>query len=219
MKINKQFTTVTTFSKLLALGLFIVLPFLGFYLGYKFQKQTLQLRLQLLTVNSTWLGDPSLGKGNTFQIKYPSNYLVTNRDMYTYYKSQGGAGFPDLVLVKGEQFMNPYKTEDQAFDDLFKAEKDCVLIYRGLYGDIPGIANNEKSINGITLVSDQEKNIGKFKASLRKINIARTQQVSTDAYDAYIKLNNKHYYYFQTCNLNNKGDLITILENFDIREN
>jgi hypothetical protein len=37
-KIYKHFFTVTTFSKLLALGLFIILPFVGFYLGMKYQQ-------------------------------------------------------------------------------------------------------------------------------------------------------------------------------------
>jgi hypothetical protein len=39
-KISKQFTTVTPFSKLVALILFIALPFIGFVLGMKFQAMT-----------------------------------------------------------------------------------------------------------------------------------------------------------------------------------
>lgn len=38
MVFPKSFTTVTTFSKLLALSLFIFLPFLGFYLGVQYRK-------------------------------------------------------------------------------------------------------------------------------------------------------------------------------------
>ena len=38
-KIYKHFFTVTTFSKLVALSLFIILPFAGFYLGMKYQKR------------------------------------------------------------------------------------------------------------------------------------------------------------------------------------
>jgi|SRR5579872_653347 len=38
MKLPKSMTTVTTFSKTLALILFVVLPFLGFYLGTLYQK-------------------------------------------------------------------------------------------------------------------------------------------------------------------------------------
>lgn len=43
MKLSKKFTTVTPFSKLLALALFIILPFLGFYLGTKYQEKTLKI--------------------------------------------------------------------------------------------------------------------------------------------------------------------------------
>jgi hypothetical protein len=37
-KLPKSLTTVTTFSKILAMILFVVLPFLGFYLGIKYQE-------------------------------------------------------------------------------------------------------------------------------------------------------------------------------------
>jgi putative hemolysin len=37
-KIYKHFFTVTTFSKLVALSMFIILPFAGFYLGMKYQE-------------------------------------------------------------------------------------------------------------------------------------------------------------------------------------
>ncbi len=38
MAVSKVFTTVTPFSKLVALILFIPLPFIGFYLGIEYQK-------------------------------------------------------------------------------------------------------------------------------------------------------------------------------------
>jgi len=38
MDIKQQFTTVTRFSKLLALLLLVSLPFIGFYFGMKFQE-------------------------------------------------------------------------------------------------------------------------------------------------------------------------------------
>lgn len=37
-KIYKHFFTVTTFSKLVALSMFIILPFVGFYLGMRYQE-------------------------------------------------------------------------------------------------------------------------------------------------------------------------------------
>ncbi len=40
MALPKSLTTVTTFSKTLAMILFILLPFVGFYLGIQYQKMT-----------------------------------------------------------------------------------------------------------------------------------------------------------------------------------
>ena len=45
MKLSKKFTTVTPLSKFIAMALFIILPFLGFYLGIKYQetKQSIEI--------------------------------------------------------------------------------------------------------------------------------------------------------------------------------
>ncbi len=40
MTLPKYMTTITPLSKVLALGLFVALPFVGFYLGYKYSKLT-----------------------------------------------------------------------------------------------------------------------------------------------------------------------------------
>lgn len=40
MKLSKELTTVTSFSKALAMILFIALPFIGFYLGMRYQQKT-----------------------------------------------------------------------------------------------------------------------------------------------------------------------------------
>lgn len=40
MTLPKSLTTVTTFSKIIALFLFILLPFVGFYVGYKYREGT-----------------------------------------------------------------------------------------------------------------------------------------------------------------------------------
>jgi hypothetical protein len=39
MKLSKQYTTVTPLSKTIALILFIALPFIGFFLGMKYQQE------------------------------------------------------------------------------------------------------------------------------------------------------------------------------------
>lgn len=45
MKLSHSFTKVTKLSKIIALALFVSLPFLGFYLGMRFQKNLLLLDL------------------------------------------------------------------------------------------------------------------------------------------------------------------------------
>lgn len=66
MSLPKSFTTVTPFSKLLALFLFITLPFLTFYLGLAFnpyqtapQQQSPLIQIQTVTPSKTPLGSPS----------------------------------------------------------------------------------------------------------------------------------------------------------------
>ncbi|MCX6783900.1 MAG: hypothetical protein NT141_02425 [candidate division WWE3 bacterium] len=44
MKLSKKFTTVTTFSKIVALILFVALPFLGFIIGYNFSQNICGLK-------------------------------------------------------------------------------------------------------------------------------------------------------------------------------
>src|SRR5271166_2512755 len=39
MTLPKSLTTVTTLSKILAMALFIIFPFVGFYLGMKYQEK------------------------------------------------------------------------------------------------------------------------------------------------------------------------------------
>ena len=41
MPLPKSLTTVTTFSKLVALGMFVALPFIGFYYGLTYTQNTL----------------------------------------------------------------------------------------------------------------------------------------------------------------------------------
>lgn len=44
-KLPKSFTTVTPFSKAIAMALFVALPFIGFYLGMQYQKSTTQFKI------------------------------------------------------------------------------------------------------------------------------------------------------------------------------
>jgi hypothetical protein len=75
MKLPKSFTTVTPFSKLLALSLFVIFPIIGFFLGVTYQKtvtplppqipleSTLPLRNQKVTPTEAANAQPVPGNG------------------------------------------------------------------------------------------------------------------------------------------------------------
>lgn len=60
---KKQFTTVTPFSKALAMILFIVLPFVGFYLGIQYQKRVAYLSSKNNQQPNTQMQSASIYKG------------------------------------------------------------------------------------------------------------------------------------------------------------
>jgi len=104
-KIYKHFFTVTTFSKLVALSLFIILPFVGFYLGMKYQEMVTVATtpvvscVQNITVKnsttpiptSTAVANPTVGWktliAGKISIKYPSEWT---------YKLVAGYGQPEI---------------------------------------------------------------------------------------------------------------------------
>lgn len=84
MKLPKSWITVTPLSRKIALALFIALPFIGFYLGTK----------QITNItSSTFQPNPGYQHSNTqklatyensdynFQIKFPSNFILSDRMM------------------------------------------------------------------------------------------------------------------------------------------
>lgn len=101
MTLPKSLTTVTTFSKILAMFLFLLLPFAGFYAGYKYREgtnpnfQTIQ-QIQTPTIapvsnetsdwktfSSRYIGALSISKPSDpskfsieYSFKYPPDYKV-----------------------------------------------------------------------------------------------------------------------------------------------
>lgn len=53
MKLSKKLTTVTPLSKFLAMTIFILFPFLGFFLGMKYQKILCEQKLILQSNQNT----------------------------------------------------------------------------------------------------------------------------------------------------------------------
>src|ERR1035437_3647823 len=83
--LHRYLFTVTTFSKLLALSLFIVLPFLGFYLGMQYQ-QKITVRTPVVSEVQTspsptpsiktYLGTNTYNKAVRFSIQYPASCSI-----------------------------------------------------------------------------------------------------------------------------------------------
>jgi hypothetical protein len=101
--LHRYLFTVTTFSKLLAMFLFIVLPFVGFYLGMKYQEKVTvttptipQVQKSAIPTSTIIPIDTSNWKtySNTktsYSFKYPANLYF-----YTPRKASSSAGFAIL---------------------------------------------------------------------------------------------------------------------------
>lgn len=103
MKIPKYWTTVTTFSKTIALILFIALPFIGFWFGLSYQQildlnrnysYGLPVKPSNSVTSSTTLDQTSgwyIYTNNTYgiQFKYPENLISSNSNFTQDYFSSG----------------------------------------------------------------------------------------------------------------------------------
>jgi hypothetical protein len=102
-KLPQWLTTVTLFSKLLAMTLFIALPFAGFYLGMKYQEKTTVTNPIILDVQKTSVATPTptsstnplsttspdidtsnwktyISQNNVFSFKYPADMVFLEKD-------------------------------------------------------------------------------------------------------------------------------------------
>lgn len=105
-KLPSWLTTVTPFSKVLAMILFIALPFAGFYLGMKYQQQLIisspifpeakkiVAPTPIPTSITSILRDEKAG----FEINYPSYMTYSKTDTaYAFYNKVGGLEFRILI--------------------------------------------------------------------------------------------------------------------------
>ena len=86
-KIYKHFFTVTTFSKLVALSMFIIFPFIGFYLGMKYQQRITAPVPVVLEAQGVAIPTPTpsttaswktyINKQYNFSIDYPNDWILT----------------------------------------------------------------------------------------------------------------------------------------------
>jgi len=95
MVLPKSLTTVTTFSKILAMILFILLPFVGFYVGYKYNGLTYSntpvvqnspISAPSITSAPNPTADPTANwktytsVDGSYSFKYPATWSASNKD-------------------------------------------------------------------------------------------------------------------------------------------
>ncbi len=125
MKLPRSFTTVTSFSKILALFLFIFLPFIGFYLGYKYSQSVIvpsETKFNYKDNNQVSQDSSTINSTTT-----PSTHFLDKISL-TYNKGK-------YILVKGIDWrssQDEYRTEFPAlhlkFTDSKEEHDDLVTI-------------------------------------------------------------------------------------------
>lgn len=111
MKLSRELTTVTPFSKYLAMGLFLLLPFIGFILGMQYQQKIGQVKnSEVVVMTSTPTPDPTANwktYANSeigFSIKLPQSWNIK--------KTEKVDGIETVWITSN----SPYKTSSTVKD-------------------------------------------------------------------------------------------------------
>ncbi len=100
----KTFTTVTTFSKIVAMALFVSLPFMGFYYGVRYAN-----RLNSIPINT-------MAVQTTFRVnKTPADKNKPNNYKYELIKSQNGQDSAPVYTFTNEFGFNYYVSPTQKY--------------------------------------------------------------------------------------------------------
>jgi len=109
--LHRYLFTVTTFSKLLALSLFIILPFLGFYLGMQYQQKLTVSTPVVSEVQKTTIPTPNPTSTSTFTptptTTLSSQTIITNSDDGKTFTFSSQNSNVRLRLSSGSKWTNP----------------------------------------------------------------------------------------------------------------
>ena len=165
---------------------------------------------ELLVVNAHSIVNDERGPYFSFQLKYPSKYLVTSDDMVTPYVSQGGSAPPRLIFTKDAQPLGNIN-----YRDIWSGSGDCILVWSTsgwnaisdfqTYG---GAGNLPKTIN-----QQQITVLDSFKADKREVKYADKQ---SNNLELFVQMPEDVAYFFQTCNMNSENDLEVLINNFKV---
>lgn len=158
MKLPKSITTVTTLSKIIAMGLFIALPFIGLLVGMGYQNnmdnikcaneisklnqrdKTSSPNTTATATNKNIVQETFIDNENQFEFKYPSNFQITE-GLGQYY-----LGEKPIVELKSGTFSYLHNSIDGFFTVSIKenGKSECEYIPRGVIDTI-----QNKIVNGI----------------------------------------------------------------------
>jgi hypothetical protein len=161
--LHRYLFTVTTFSKLLAIVLFIVLPFVGFYLGMKYQqKVTLTAPVvsdvQKNTIPTPIPALPGLSKYEDAYVSfyYPSDWKIKNQ----YELSDSNGAYLLSIIAPVDNSLTSARTKNKnlyfsasiliAKNDRFQrlCKEDCTVY------SVEKVSPKSPSSNGMLVVSD-----------------------------------------------------------------
>lgn len=182
--------------------------------------------LSVANVHGPTNGD-SDARFQTFQIRFPSRYVVTPGQLWVWYQSQGGMAPPALVLVAGSQPL-AYDSRNRADEDagangdwwpryqrILASGEDCILIWRT---DQLSIADARTLVRDdpYTIANIETEQIGVYRIMRRSILDAGSHQ---EREDALLSLpDSTTSYYLETCNMHSRRDLQEVLRSFAIRD-
>lgn len=201
------------------LGIIISAAFiLGFSFGNKSQPETKKNSSTSNIINLQSFSDNPDLVNFSAQVDAPSFYYVTDDDMITFYGSQGGMAPPRLILNKNFQFLD---TENYYKFVTTPSTNDCINIWStGSISDIEswigllGLNGSNADSSKIHLSEKESFNVGKRTADIYKLTEEKGEILV-----GFIKIGDKFStsYFFNSCNTNNKTDLINLIKSIKFR--
>jgi hypothetical protein len=236
--LHRYLFTVTTFSKILAMILFIALPFLGFYLGMQYQQ-----KLTVSTPVISRVQNNTISTFKTVPTTQPSLISASNETGKTHpiNLSSIDSKNPNAAYWKAQVFApsNYYATDDEMLDsydsqggmapprlilmknhqvvfneDYFKeissGNNDCIMIWStGGFSSIDEWTNNILNNNGS--LSNKES----LTIDNRIATIYLLSGNNNKIFVGFLPVSNTNgrvSYFFNTCNTNNKSNFIDIIK-------
>ncbi len=214
-QLHNHLFTVTTFSKILALSLFTILPFVGFYLGMNYQKKIDSIKMIYESSKIIYNGNPiispslshtisstpkeNLKSEDLYSIKLPEGWIKTketNESPYgekpknylsVRYENLNG-DFLNLEANKPGSGYGADELWNYTFDNnsrSLKVSKDSTYQGCNMYKDM-GMCTGGDNIFSLVIIGENQK-IGSNEYFFYAGNIKKEQNINTDIYKQIIE--------------------------------